>query len=191
MPSTSAPNTCSSASCMIATVSLRASWSSSAWISPRSHRQAGGLTERVRTGAGAGKRRRQRPRREGKASLLSTYGRDLTQLARVGRTDPLVGRGQELRRLAQVLLRRTKNNPVLVGDAGVGKTAIVEGWPVASPPRKRPPLSTGCGLSSSIWPARSPERSIAAISRSGSRACWPRSSRPGTSLSSLTSYTCS
>ena len=92
------------------------------------HRQAGGLTERVRTGAGAGKRRRQRPRREGKASLLSTYGRDLTQLARVGRTDPLVGSGsRSYGGMAQVLLRRTKNNPVLVGDAGVGKTAIVEG----------------------------------------------------------------
>ena len=95
------------------------------------HRQAGGLTERARAGVGAGTgtktRRRKRTRREGKASLLSTYGRDLTQLARVGRTDPLVGRAQELRRLAQVLLRRTKNNPVLVGDAGVGKTALVEG----------------------------------------------------------------
>jgi ATP-dependent Clp protease ATP-binding subunit ClpC len=59
--------------------------------------------------------------------MLSQFGRDLTQLARVGRTDPLVGRQKELGRIAQILLRRTKNNPVLVGEAGVGKTAIVEG----------------------------------------------------------------
>ena len=64
---------------------------------------------------------------EGKPSFLTQFGRDLTQLARVGNTDPLVGRSKELQRIAQILLRRTKNNPVLVGEAGVGKTAIVEG----------------------------------------------------------------
>ena len=58
---------------------------------------------------------------------LEKYGRDLTKLARVGRLDPVIGRDEEIRRVTQVLSRRTKNNPVLIGEAGVGKTAIVEG----------------------------------------------------------------
>jgi len=58
---------------------------------------------------------------------LQRYGRDLVQLARAGKVDPVIGRDQEIRRIIQVLSRRTKNNPVLIGDPGVGKTAIVEG----------------------------------------------------------------
>jgi ATP-dependent Clp protease ATP-binding subunit ClpB len=58
---------------------------------------------------------------------LEKYGRDLTDLARQGKLDPVIGRDQEIRRTIQILSRRTKNNPVLVGDPGVGKTAIVEG----------------------------------------------------------------
>jgi len=58
---------------------------------------------------------------------LERYGRDLTQLARQGKLDPVIGRDEEIRRVTQVLSRRTKNNPVLIGEAGVGKTAIVEG----------------------------------------------------------------
>jgi ATP-dependent Clp protease ATP-binding subunit ClpB len=58
---------------------------------------------------------------------LEKYGRDLTELARRGKLDPVIGRDQEIRRVIQILSRRTKNNPVLVGDPGVGKTAIVEG----------------------------------------------------------------
>jgi len=58
---------------------------------------------------------------------LEKYGRDMTQLAREGKLDPVIGRDQEIRRVIQVLNRRTKNNPVLIGEAGVGKTAIVEG----------------------------------------------------------------
>jgi len=58
---------------------------------------------------------------------IERFGRDLTQLARVGKLDPVIGRDQEIRRTIQVLSRRTKNNPVLIGDPGVGKTAIVEG----------------------------------------------------------------
>jgi len=58
---------------------------------------------------------------------LEKYGRDLTQLARSGKLDPVIGRDDEIRRLMQVLNRRTKNNPVLIGEAGVGKTAIAEG----------------------------------------------------------------
>ena len=58
---------------------------------------------------------------------LTRYGRDLTELARKGKLDPVIGRDEEVRRVIQVLSRRTKNNPVLIGEPGVGKTAIVEG----------------------------------------------------------------
>ena len=58
---------------------------------------------------------------------LERYGRDLTELARQGKLDPVIGRDEEIRRVIQVLSRRTKNNPVLIGEPGVGKTAIVEG----------------------------------------------------------------
>src|SRR5215813_10952803 len=58
---------------------------------------------------------------------LKKYARDLTQAARDGKIDPVIGRDEEIRRTVQVLSRRTKNNPVLIGDPGVGKTAIVEG----------------------------------------------------------------
>jgi len=64
---------------------------------------------------------------EGKYQALERYGRDLTELARAGKLDPVIGRDDEIRRVMQVLSRRTKNNPVLIGEAGVGKTAIVEG----------------------------------------------------------------
>jgi len=64
---------------------------------------------------------------EDKYQALSRFSRDLTDLARGGKLDPVIGRDDEIRRIMQVLSRRTKNNPVLIGDAGVGKTAIVEG----------------------------------------------------------------
>src|SRR5712672_877776 len=64
---------------------------------------------------------------ESKFQVLEKYTRDLTALAREGKLDPVIGREQEIRRVIQVLSRRTKNNPVLIGEAGVGKTAIVEG----------------------------------------------------------------
>ncbi|MGH9868169.1 MAG: ATP-dependent chaperone ClpB [Candidatus Polarisedimenticolia bacterium] len=64
---------------------------------------------------------------EGKYEALKKYGRDLTDLARRGRLDPVIGRDEEIRRVITVLARRTKNNPVLIGEPGVGKTAIVEG----------------------------------------------------------------
>src|SRR4030066_759888 len=64
---------------------------------------------------------------EEKYQALSKYARDLTDLAGRGKLDPVIGRGDEIRRVIQVLSRRTKNNPVLIGEAGVGKTAIVEG----------------------------------------------------------------
>ena len=64
---------------------------------------------------------------EGKYQALEKYGRNLTQLAEQGKLDPVIGRDEEIRRVIQVLSRRTKNNPVLIGEPGVGKTAIVEG----------------------------------------------------------------
>jgi ATP-dependent Clp protease ATP-binding subunit ClpB len=64
---------------------------------------------------------------EGTYQALEKYGRDLTALAEAGKLDPVIGRDEEIRRVIQVLSRRTKNNPVLIGDPGVGKTAIVEG----------------------------------------------------------------
>ncbi|WP_082160024.1 ATP-dependent chaperone ClpB [Actinobaculum suis] len=67
------------------------------------------------------------PDPEGTYKALEKYGQDLTQMAREGKMDPVVGRDSEIRRVIQVLSRRTKNNPVLIGEPGVGKTAIVEG----------------------------------------------------------------
>ena len=66
-------------------------------------------------------------RAESKYRSLEKYGRDLTEMARQGKLDPVIGREDEIKRVMQVLTRRTKNNPVIVGDAGVGKTAIAEG----------------------------------------------------------------
>jgi ATP-dependent Clp protease ATP-binding subunit ClpB len=67
------------------------------------------------------------PNPEEKYQALDRFSRDLTQLARLGKLDPVIGRDDEIRRIVQVLSRRTKNNPVLIGEPGVGKTAIVEG----------------------------------------------------------------
>ena len=67
------------------------------------------------------------PNPEGTYKALEQYGMDLTQRARDGKLDPVIGRDSEIRRVIQVLSRRTKNNPVLIGEPGVGKTAVVEG----------------------------------------------------------------
>ena len=64
---------------------------------------------------------------KGPKSALELYGLNLTDIAREGKLDPVIGRDQEIRRVSQVLTRRTKNNPVLIGEPGVGKTAVVEG----------------------------------------------------------------
>ena len=72
------------------------------------------------TGRGAGSK-------EGTTPVLDQFSRDLTQSALDGHLDPVIGRDKEIERVVQILSRRTKNNPVLVGDPGVGKTAIVEG----------------------------------------------------------------
>jgi ATP-dependent Clp protease ATP-binding subunit ClpC len=74
-----------------------------------------------------GSRRVDDSRAESKYRSLKKYGRDLTELARQGKLDPVIGREEEIKRVMQILTRRTKNNPVIVGEAGVGKTAIAEG----------------------------------------------------------------
>src|SRR5204863_9994552 len=83
-----------------------------------------GVESEGTTGQGEGKG-------EGKAKsktpALDSFGRDLTELAREGTLDPVIGRANEIERIVQILCRRTKNNTVLLGEAGVGKTAIVEG----------------------------------------------------------------
>jgi len=74
-----------------------------------------------------GKQRITDPNPEDKYQALEKFSRDLTDLARLGKLDPVIGRDEEIRRIVQVLSRRTKNNPVLIGEPGVGKTAIIEG----------------------------------------------------------------
>jgi len=101
---------------------------------------AGGAAQRVLEQAGLnrnallqtlrevrGTQRVTSPTPEGTYAALEQYGRDLTELARRGKLDPVIGRDEEIRRVIQILSRRTKNNPVLIGEPGVGKTAIVEG----------------------------------------------------------------
>lgn len=77
--------------------------------------------------AGAGQSGQAQAQRDNKTPALSAFGRDLTDLARKGELDPVIGRHNEVERVIQILCRRTKNNPVLLGEPGVGKTAIVEG----------------------------------------------------------------
>jgi len=92
--------------------------------------EANGVTEEAVLQALAAIRGTQRitdPQPESKFQVLQKYTRDFTDLARQGKLDPVIGREDEIRRVIQVLSRRTKNNPVLIGEAGVGKTAIVEG----------------------------------------------------------------
>ena len=74
---------------------------------------------------------------EGTYEALEKYGRDLTALAQQGKLDPVIGRDEEIRRVIQILSRRTKNNPVLIGPPGVGKTAIVEGLAQTHRARRR------------------------------------------------------
>src|SRR6476620_11688590 len=102
--------------------------------------EKGGATARLLAGAGVtgeaiygsrvevrGAQRVTDPNPEDKYQALQRYSKDLTDLARKGKLDPVIGRDEEIRRVVQVLSRRTKNNPVLIGEPGVGKTAIVEG----------------------------------------------------------------
>ena len=103
---------------------------------------------------------------------LDAYASNLNELARQGRIDPLVGREMEVERVAQILARRRKNNPLLVGEAGVGKTAIAEGLASASSITR----CLTCWLTASSTPWISAPcwqvPSTVAISRSASRRCW-------------------
>ena len=92
-------------------------------------RAAGATADRIRGALREvrGAARVTSPEAESQYRALEKYTKDLTELARTGKLDPVVGRDEEIRRVVQILSRRTKNNPVLVGDPGVGKTAIVEG----------------------------------------------------------------
>ena len=109
---------------------------------------------------------------KGKFQALEKYGIDLVERARQGKLDPVIGRDQEIRRVIQVLSRRTKNNPVLIGEPGVGKTAIVEGLAlriVAGRRAGKP--EEQAGHRARHGRARSPARNSAASSKSGSRPC--------------------
>ncbi|MDZ7619791.1 MAG: ATP-dependent Clp protease ATP-binding subunit [Patescibacteria group bacterium] len=89
--------------------------------------ERGGVTAGGGGGGGGGGSESQRSSKS-KTPALDSFGRDLTELARQGKLDPVIGREKEIERTMQILSRRTKNNPVLLGEAGVGKTAIVEGF---------------------------------------------------------------
>ena len=78
-------------------------------------------------GSGRGQQRGQRSAGKSKTPVLDNYGRDVTRLAEEGKLDPIIGRENEIERVSQILSRRKKNNPILIGEPGVGKTAIVEG----------------------------------------------------------------
>ena len=120
-PVSKPPTTCAPTSATSTCRSTTSSWRRQA----RSSRRATSLLAALRTIRGSARITSEDP--EATFQSLEKYGRDLTVLARAGKLDPVIGRDEEIRRVIQVLSRRTKNNPVLIGEPGVGKTAIVEG----------------------------------------------------------------
>ena len=103
----------------------------------------------------------------GLSAELAQFGTNLTQKARDGKLDPVIGRGKEIERIIQILCRRTKNNPVLIGEPGVGKSAIVDGLAQAIVNGQVPDLLTGKIVFSLDIRRWLPARAIAATSRSG------------------------
>ncbi len=100
----------------------------------------------------------------GEESMLEKFGTDLTALAAEGRLDPVIGRGDEIEETIEILARRTKNNPVLIGEAGVGKTAIAEGLAQAIESGEIPARRASAS-SPSTCPACSPAPATAVTSR--------------------------
>ena len=117
-------------------------------------------------------------RAESKYRALERYSIDLSELARQGKLDPVIGRDDEIRRVMQVLNRRTKNNPVIIGEAGVGKTAIAEGLAQKIVADDVPENLKGKRVLALDMGAMVPAASSAASSRSASRRSWTRSSGP-------------
>ena len=145
-------------------------------------------------GSAPGARRRRGYRRQGgdepkkKGDALDAYCVNLNKKAREGKIDPLIGRDSEINRTIQVLCRRQKNNPLFVGEAGVGKTAIAEVWRAASSTARCPTCCATPPSSRSTWARCWPARAIAAISRSGSSRSSRNSRRyPARSCSSTRS----
>ena len=90
-----------------------------------------GMQGQAAGAAGVAQRQRQGGNGNGKGGMLAQFGINMTDLARQGKIDPVIGRDKEIKRVVEILNRRTKNNPVLIGEAGVGKTAVVEGLATA------------------------------------------------------------